>query len=420
MVSNTKAIFTQDRIFTLIDQGVNSGGNLLITVIVARLLSLNDFGVYSVGLLLGMLAMEVCQALVSAPAQTIGPKLPDGDLDGYCCTTTWLAGLLTLFTGMTIFWGCMAYILFSGLSLRLVQIFFFVFVSAGMQLHLFARRVAYIRNNIFSTMIGSSFRYAFHLVAIIFIGFTSLKTSLEAHLMILGLTSLSSALLTTFLWWPKQNKTQFPLYSALQKHWEFGKWLFGSAAINWFGSNWFMAVAGTTLGASALGILRAAQNISGVIGIIAQIMENAIPVKAAEIKAKLGSRACYQYILRIGVITVCAGFGLTLLLGIFSSQIMALVYSENYRDYGSVLTLVGVTYILSLVVFLIKVIFRSFEILRPVFITQTLIAVLTLSSAGIIISRFGVTGAASGLMLVQLMNLVILSIFANSLMKIIK
>ena len=406
-----------NRILTLIDQAANSGGNLLLTIIIARLLNPSDFGFYSIGLLLGMLSMEACQTLVAAPAQTIGPKLSADQLKGYCRSTAQLSLFLASMTAIAIFCGTIIYGFIYGLEAPLVKGFLYLLAAAGMQLHLWARRIAYVCNKITAAAIGSSFRYFIHLIAAIFIGYANFKNSPELHLIALGVSGLIAAFLTTFLWWPAKVRENFPFLLALKKHLNFGKWLFGAGAINWFGSNWFIAITGTMMGTASIGVLKAAQNIAGITGIIVQIMENVVPIKAARLMANKGTKASFQYVMRIGSLTIGTGSIITFFLVIFSSDIMALVYTEAYRKFGFVLALVSITYIMSLVVFLLKVIFRTVEIVRPIFITQILIAIMTLSSAGKLVSHYGILGAAIGLMLVQFVSALVLSIFACHLIK---
>ena len=61
--------------WSLLDQGVVSGCNFLLGVLLARLLGLNDFGVFTLCWSVLLLTAGIQNALVIYPMLTLGPKL---------------------------------------------------------------------------------------------------------------------------------------------------------------------------------------------------------------------------------------------------------------------------------------------------------------------------------------------------------
>ena len=98
------------------------------------------------------------------------------------------------------------------------------------------------------------------------------------------------------------------------RHWQFGRWLAASKAMEWASGSLFLVAAGVLLGAGAVGALRAAQTLLGVTHILFQGLENIVPVQAAQRYHEDGLRALLRYLRRSGALLLAATAGVALVL----------------------------------------------------------------------------------------------------------
>ena len=73
------------------------------------------------------------------------------------------------------------------------------------------------------------------------------------------------------------------------RHWHFSKWLTAFALMQWTTGNLFFIAARALLGASAVGALRAAQNLMGVLHILFRGLENVVVPTAGALYKRKGS-----------------------------------------------------------------------------------------------------------------------------------
>lgn len=114
----------------------------------------------------------------------------------------------------------------------------------------------------------------------------------------------------------------------------FGRNLFFSGQINWASSQGILILGGTALGATAVGGIRAAQNIVGPLNIIFQGMENIIPIQASRYYYKDKLPGLLDYLKKTSLyggalIAIFCGF-----VAIFSKQLIIYAYGEEYVAYA--------------------------------------------------------------------------------------
>ena len=65
----------------------------------------------------------------------------------------------------------------------------------------------------------------------------------------------------------------------MTRHFEFSKWLLGTAMLQWLSGNYFIIAAASILGPIAVGAVRMVQNIMGLCHVLFLAMENFLPVE---------------------------------------------------------------------------------------------------------------------------------------------
>jgi O-antigen/teichoic acid export membrane protein len=187
----------------------------------------------------------------------------------------------------------------------------------------------------------------------------------------------------------------------------FSKYLIGTSLLQWLSGNLFLAVGASLLGTAALGAIRIAQNIVGVLNVLFLAMENIVPVRAAELLKSEGHKSMIKYIGKISKQSVLPVlFILGMLIG-FRSQIIAIFYGPQFQSIDSVLIAFGGLYVLVFLGTLLRFAIRTLENNKVIFLSYVLTTCFSIIMAQPLVSNFQLNGIMIGLFSVQIINIII-------------
>ncbi len=192
------------------------------------------------------------------------------------------------------------------------------------------------------------------------------------------------------------------LRTTTSRHWHFSKWLGASALMQWTTGNFFIMVAGGLLGASAVGALRAAQNLMGVVNILFLGLENIIPIRAAQYFHDHGKKALLEYLKRVSLY----GFGATAVISISVAIApgfwLSLVFGDQYSGYGNLLRGWAVIYLLIFFTFPLSAGLRAMERSQSIFWSYLWTTLFSALAAYPMTKYFGLAGVMGGIMIVNI------------------
>lgn len=373
------------------DQLIFSGSNFLLAFLLARKLSISDFGFYSSVLLVTYLLVAVCNALIVQPFQILAAKKFGKKSLGFVFQAVML--LILIFALLMFFSKLLP---FSFLTIFRHHIFSIILFVSAYILQDFLRKILLITDRIQLVLfIDSIFILVFPLIII------QENLSLDKSLLIIGLVNCIASV--PGIWYIIRNSDLNIKNSALWKyHWNAGKWLVSASLLQWFSSNFFTLAAGMYLGVSALGALRLVQSFFGVINVILQTVENYYIPKTAklyyqdqELARKKMFKKMVQWMAALGVI-----IGLFF---IFSQPLITLLGGEKYREYGFVVKLVSVLYILIIYSYPTRISIRVLEQNKAFFTGYCISFVFSLMSFHFLLQFGGLYGAVAGLAMNQIL-----------------
>ena len=387
------------------DQALVSGTSFISTIILARYLGVNGFGIYSIAWLGVLIASSINQPFIIAPMQTLsGKKNPEEQkeyLQALVFKQLLFAGLMSALAFITVIimsfllpqWKVDSVILafplavFSFLLQDFLRRYFFVIGKQG--------KAILIDFVAYGGLLASSF--GIHFIRQMDAQFVLLLTALFfLYASLIGLWSIPQLRFNA-----KQIKT------VVLQHWDFSKWLTATALLQWFSGNLFIIAAGAILGPRAVGVTRMAQNIVGVTHVLFLAMENIIPARAANCQRVGGNNMMFKYLwkftLQMGVIT----FSLLAAIAIFSKQIINACYGAGFAPYNHVLIGFCGLYVIVFLGCPLRYAIRTMEKTKIIFWSFIASAIFSISSAYPIISHFGLYGVVAGLMITQMITFVI-------------
>ncbi|MFN0187827.1 MAG: lipopolysaccharide biosynthesis protein [Bacteroidia bacterium] len=385
------------------DQALVSGLNFLSSVLIARYLGLEGFGVYSIAWLGVMIASSINQPFIILPMQTLSGKKTDSDQKDY------LQALVFKQLIFAALMGILAFLVVIVISYLMDQwkvqsiILAFPLAVFAFLLQDFFRRYFFVIGKPYKSLLIDAIAYGGVLIAAFAIHFVR---SIDAQFILLitavfflyaslvGLLSLDQLRFN-----PKNIK------ATILEHWDFSKWLTVTALLQWFSGNLFIIAAGAILGPVAVGVTRMAQNIVGITHVLFLAMENIIPMRASQHQRDGGNEEMFRYLwkfaLQMGTVT------LTLLTGlaIFSKQIILMFYGAEFVIYQHILIGFCALYVIIFIGYPLRYAIRTLENTRLIFISFVVSSVFSVLSAYPIIKEFGLNGVLIGLGATQLITL---------------
>jgi O-antigen/teichoic acid export membrane protein len=397
------------------DQFIVSGFSFISSVILARFLGVQGFGVYSIAWLGVLIASSINQPLIIAPMMTLSGKKTLNENNFYLQALIFkqlffasLMGVLAFFTVLVMALVLPQWKVNSILFAFPLAVFSFL-LQDFFRKYFFLIRKAYMAITIdliaYGGVLGSAF--LIHFVRDMDAQFVLLLTALFfLYASLVGLMSLKEL----------KFKPEI-IRSALYEHWQYSKWLTATAVLQWFSGNLFIIAAGAILGPRAVGATRMAQNIVGVTHVLFLAMENIIPARAANAQRTGGNDVMFRYLwkftLQMGTLT----FILLGLISVFNKQIISLCYGESYLEYRHVLIGFCLLYVIVFLGYPLRYAIRTLENTRLIFFSFIVSSAFSILCAYPVIKTFGIYGVVAGLMATQLITLII---YMWSLRKVLK
>ena len=381
-----------------------SGGNFLVGLVLVRTLGLEQFGVYAMLLVVGLLITTTHNALFSAPMLTIAPSIPDVARKGYLSSLNMaqLTGCLIVFavTLLTMDILCLWWPGLSDYTLPLAA------SSALIPMQEWQRRFLIVTEKALDAVIYEGFRLVV-LFSTLAICFLQDALTVSSALLALALSSGLTYVLGFFGQIPRPRRALAS--STLRQNWTHAKHLIPSYQLEWASLQGFLIVAGALLGPHAAGAIRAAQNILGPLNIAYQAADNIYPAAGSRVFSRNGMRGLKTYFTgsaRQGLIALgipCSA------IAYFAPEIMHLVYGRDLVAFSSLVVWQAASLMLGfsfkLLTAYLRVIGSTHLILNATFVG--------VCSTYLLIFPFGLHFAADGIMLAKLVSEALAIAFAG-------
>jgi O-antigen/teichoic acid export membrane protein len=197
----------------------------------------------------------------------------------------------------------------------------------------------------------------------------------------------------------------------VKKHWDFGKWLGGSAVLQWFSGQFFIYVAAAYFSATAAGAIKAAQNIVGVTHILFLGMENFVPTRASQIFHTAGRKALNHYLKKVAFWGSAVTGTICLVAAGAPWLWMKLLYGTSYTQYAYIVWWYAGIYMLIFFSRPLTAGLKAVEYTQPTFTAYIVSSLFSVLTAIPLVKTFDVGGALFGILCTQL---IMCMIFLNS------
>ncbi len=386
-------------ILALTDQAIVSGSNFLIGIALARVLGIEDYGLFALLWMVVLFGKSLNQAFVTRPMMSLAPKKDSEESTAYIATLHYLQYLASIGIGIFVF----IFLLFGEyFDIKIEDNRWFWVVPLIVILHLiydFYRSQAFVKQEVTFALILDILLFGGHFLAIFLLWYSDILSVTNA-LIGIGIAHLVVVVLGLFKY-SGFNFNTLILKETVLYHFKFSKWLIGTALLQWFSGNFFIIVAAALMSEAAVGAIRIIQNVMGLTHVLFLAMENVVPVKAALHYKEGGMQQLKTYLIYItGRSGILVG-GLLLLLAVFRVFVIDFLYGLEYVEYSYLVVGFCLTYILVFIGHPLRFALMTLEITKPMFISYVLGAIFSLILAYPLVGQFGLNGVLVGIFVTQ-------------------
>lgn len=392
----------------LVDQGIVSGANFVTTILLARYLGLEEFGVFTAAWMVMQFCNVLQTGLIIQPMMSIGPKQPAEEEPGYYGSVLVQQLLLSAICMLVLFlglWGSQWVYPAWGLHTLALPL---AFSTAAFQLQDFFRRYYFTIGKPEEALLNDSVSYIGQVLVFACLLLVVAGTS-ATGLWVIGVTSI----LASLLGWMRVAPLTFhkrQIQTAFQQHWRSGLWLTVTQVVQWFGSlQGILVTIAFMLGTRDLGGIRAVINIiTGPVNIFLQGLQNILPSAASRALKNQGEPGLRQFLLRSGVVVLLALTFVVALVAMFRNELMQLFYGADFLSYANLIPWQG-CYIMAVGINLPWIIFyRTIEKTKILAVSSALAAALSLLAAWLLVKQVALPAIFISVILGQMVMLVLM------------
>ena len=378
------------------DQAMVSGSNVFTGILLARFLGIDGFGSFSLAWAVLLLVASFHLPLIVGSMMSIGPKQSEDEAPGYYGAVI-IQNLAVAVAGSAIVlvsaevggWLAPAWDIES-LALPLSVA---TFATVWQE---FFRRYFFTRGQPAAAFAVDAMRYAGQ-IAILLACFLFLPGLVDAAfaLWIVAATAGVSAAVSLPLLRDIAYRGDV-MRTVAVRHYRASKWMVMSNPIEWASENIFMFATGAFLGTTAVGALRASQNVAAMTNLLFLSLMNVVPVRAARHLHEGGPAAMSRYLRRVTLTGGLATVAMCLIFAVAPEFWLRLLFGEEFAHYGELVRWWALYYAISFFSLPLRSGLRAKEETRPIFTSRLLGGCFALAFAGSLIPWLGISGAVIG------------------------
>jgi O-antigen/teichoic acid export membrane protein len=375
------------------DQGCISGSNFLLSILLARWLSAEQYGAYALGFSFFLLAAGFHQALLIEPMSVLGPAVYWDDRRRY------LGALITLhtFMGLAIsaalgvtsfitgrfFPGGVLQQALVGLSVAAPCILLFWLLRNASYVEM-APGVSAAGSLLYAVILfsGAGVIYRFNLLSVrsvfYLMGFGSLAVC--GFLVYRARPLLPTIALTRKVW---------------RDHWDFGRWGLAKTGVDWGGENSVYALTAVLLKVSDVGALRAMGNLVLPLSHISAAVSRLLLPHVSRIAGRQGAGAAKSAVMRVLLLYAAGAGAYWLAIAVFHKPLVRLLYGGKFDSSAHLVPWIALGLALCVVGYSFAMGLRAIQAPSSVFVVAIVTALTSISTGIPLAWLFGLNGVVA-------------------------
>ncbi|MCI5055472.1 MAG: lipopolysaccharide biosynthesis protein [Flavobacteriales bacterium] len=381
-----------------VDQGLISGVSFLLTIILARLLGVEGFGVFSFIYLVLLFMSSIHQALIIKPMMTsFDEQGEDYELELKFMNSI----VVSVLAIVSVIFLLLTSQLSDDYNLSVIDClsagaFIFSFLQFD-----FTRKLSYTKDQI-NLALPKSLLFVLMLPLTLGLSYLFLEPNITNVLCSIAVAYLLKAGI-------KLRKLSVAT-KVFSHHWQEGKWLLATSILQWTSGNYYLVMAAGVLGPAALGVFRIVQSLVGLLNVLMLILENVLPRQLSKVENSFSFLELTQLVWGKIKGPFLLLSGAVFVLSIGAETLMNVVYGENYDQSNTLILPLALMYFLVFAGTVFAIISRVIKTTKYTFLIYILNTVLALVLARPLVNSFGLLGVIIGLYTSQILCILIYAI----------
>ena len=374
------------------DQILVSGANFLSTMLIAKMLSVDDFAMYSLASLAVLFFSSFQRTLITQPMNVLGATESLSQLsDRYIS----LLRLQRILIPLAIFFMVL-------LGTAFFPHVWIVFAAcaylAAFFLQELVRRFYYTRNKIDLALHNDLIGYGGQLALL------TLIWVCEMHNAALAFFALAFSAIIAFLW---GNNAIFrdklraahapkPVTNVLQEHWRMARWVVLSQFVFWGASQVYPFMLASWGSFRSVADFNIAVSILNALNIVRLMLGNYLPSRVTRVYAKDGTIGLRRYLLKL--IFLCGGISVFIILTLIISAdwLISLLFGDKYPLAGQIIGWLAIGQFAAIIGVITNAAALALRSTQWIFYANTVGTVFSLFAGKYLIVTYGVWGAVAG------------------------
>lgn len=403
-VSGRRALWADARAWSpkgamaLLDQGLISGANFIVGILLARNLAPHEYGAYALAFQVFLLLSVGYSAMVLEPLSVFGSSVYRDTNREYLGVLLRVHGFVAavIVTGL----GACAWVLSladprSSLTAALIGV---AIASPCMLLFSLARRGFYVKLSPRQAALGAVGYFAVVLGGLWLVFYWGWLSPLAAFLLIAAGAGLTAPLLLGRLGFAvKPRQGLLKLSEVARRHWGYGRWALGSAVAVWFSSAIYFPILGTFHGLAEAGTLQALSNFSSPIAQAFVAMSMLTLPYAAGVHHENSWAGAHQLAAKLALIYAGGTILYWLVMVTFRWQVVDHLYGGKYLGIVGLIPWLAVASVLRISATSQAIILRAMHAPRLVFAAYSTASAVDVVAGIPLTWAFGLWGAIVGM-----------------------
>ena len=209
----------------------------------------------------------------------------------------------------------------------------------------------------------------------------------------------------------QKYKNNLSIYIYIKRMLSVSIWLTLYSLILWFNLNYWHLRVGILLGDEFLAISKSLMTLCGLIYLIYASLENIIPNKLSSILINNGISELKNFTYKIFLYIFIYCSIISLFLFFYGEHLLKIIFNEEVSSYHNLLLFFLISYIFNFFSIAISWTLRSLEITKIIFFSHILSGFFTILFSEYLLIKFNTTGYLIGIISVNLIPLVVTSIY---------
>jgi O-antigen/teichoic acid export membrane protein len=392
LVTRLKRFVRRPALASLLDQAVVSGFGFVSGIATARLVGIEEFGLFVLILIVTAFAQGLHNALVTAPMMTLAARGRRA-ASTYDATVLAAAFLVSLVAAAGVALALVAVFALRHHAVETGVVIAGAALTVAQNMQLTVRRTLFARGRGLVAVAMDSVRAIAFPLALAAAWSSGMVLDAALVTALLAGTAFVTALPLAYGIW-RAPRRGLRLNPVAIRHWGIGRWMFPLVFVTFGQEQMAWIVAGIVLGDEAIGGLRAAQYLVGFVIILLTATENILPTAAAHAHETGGDRGLRDY-LEKATLTLGPLVGLLLLaIAIPAGTWLNLVFGPAFEAYAASVRILAVAVACIFLRDMVTQYFRATHDTGPVFQAFVVSLVVSLVIMYPLIAHDGITGAA--------------------------